>query len=112
MTAIKLSPEFLNGFTKLEGKAEEGDGEAEYLLKIFNKGLSRLSENAESGQKIPKKLWPGYYVKRYGINNLWRLRLDDSWRLIYTIGKDEIELFCIILEAMDHKKYDRRFGYG
>ncbi len=31
--------------------------------------------------------------------------------MICTIGKEEIELFCIILEVMDHKKYDRRFGY-
>lgn len=109
--SIKLSQEFLKDFNRIESKAEKGDGEACYLLKIINKGMSKLASGPEAGQHIPRKLWPEHYVRKYGINNPWRLRLDSYWRMIYTIGKEEIELFCIILEVMDHKKYDRRFGY-
>lgn len=111
MTTIKLSQDFLEEFNKIEKKAEEGSGDAEYIIKIINKGISKLSEDPEVGQQVPRKLWPEYYSVRYGINNLWRLRLDNSWRLIYTLGKEDIEIFCIVLEAMDHKKYDKRFGY-
>ncbi len=111
MTTIRLSQEFLKDFSKLERRLEKGSGDAEHIIRIINRGMTKLSENPEAGQKIPRKLWPEYYISKYDINNLWRLRLDDSWRMIYTLGKEGIEIFCIVLEAMDHKKYNKRFGY-
>lgn len=37
--------------------------------------------------------------------------LDRYWRLIYTLQGDTVRLFCIVLEVLEHKKYDRKFGY-
>lgn len=111
MTTIRLSQDFLKDFTRLEKRLEKGSGDAEYIIRIINRGMTRLSENHEAGQKIPRKLWPEYYISKYEINNLWRLRLDDSWRMIYTLGKEGIEIFCIVLDVIDHKKYNKRFGY-
>ncbi len=81
------------------------------MLKLIGKGIARLVENHESGQKVPKKLWPKYYVQRYGINNLWRLRLDDYWRMIYTLVGEHVRIVAVILEVLNHKDYDKRFGY-
>ena|GEM_PF-3940951 len=47
------------------------------MLKIIERGIAKLIENYESGQKIQERLWPKYYKQKYGINNLWRLRLDQ-----------------------------------
>jgi mRNA-degrading endonuclease RelE of RelBE toxin-antitoxin system len=85
MTEIQLSQEFSKEFADLQKRAGKKEGEADYLLKLIEKGIDRLVENYQAGQKIQKQLWPKYYVQRYGINNLWRLRLDDYWRMIYTL---------------------------
>jgi len=111
MTEIQLSQEFSHEFAKLQRRREKGDGEAEYLLKLVEKGIAKLIENHEAGQKIQKRLWPKYYVQKYGISNLWRLRLDDFWRMIYTVIGENIRIVAVVLEVMDHKKYDKRFGY-
>ena len=93
-------------------EAKKGIGEAEYILKLIDKGIAKLVENHETGQKIPKNLWPKYYVQKYAINNLWRLRLDDSWRMIYTVIGEQVRIVAVILEVMDHKDYEKKFGYG
>jgi mRNA-degrading endonuclease RelE of RelBE toxin-antitoxin system len=112
MTEINLSQEFAKDFSELQKRREKGDGEAEYLLKLIDKGIAKLVENHECGQKIQKNLWPKYYVSKYGIRNLWRLRLDDYWRMIYTVIGEQVRVVAVILEALNHKKYDKRFGYG
>ena len=111
MVEIKLSEEFLEDFSRIEKRAEGGNGEAAYLLKIMNKGIAKLSSNHESGQRIQRPLWPDYYKRKYDVTNLWRLRLDDCWRMIYTMRGDQICIFAMILDVLDHKIYDRRFGY-
>lgn len=111
MTEIQLSQDFSKEFSELQKRTEKGDGNAEYLLKLIDRGIAKLIENREAGQKIQKKLWPKYYVQKYGIRNLWRLRLDDSWRMIYTIIGEQVRIVTIILDIMDHKEYDKRFGY-
>jgi len=111
MTEIQLSQEFAKEFAELQKRTEKGDGNAEYLLRIIEKGIAKLIENREAGQKIQKKLWPMFYVQKYGISNLWRLRLDDSWRMVYTIIGEQVRIVTVILEVLDHKEYDKRFGY-
>lgn len=60
---------------------------------------------------IKQGLIPKEYIEKYGIDNLWKYDLPNGWRLLYSLGKDEIEIIAIILEWLDHKKYERRFGY-
>ena len=31
--------------------------------------------------------------------------------MLYTLKGSEIEILCFILEIVDHKKYDKVFGY-
>lgn len=111
MTEIQMSGEFAGEFAELQKRADGGSGEAEYLLKIIDRGVAKLVGDCTAGQKIQKKLFPAYYKKKYDITNLWRLRLDDSWRMIYTVVGDRVRIVAVILEVLDHKKYERRFGY-
>ena len=48
---------------------------------------------------------------RYKITNLWKYDLPKGWRLIYSIGREGVEILSIILEWMNHKNYERRFNY-
>jgi len=44
--------------------------------------------------------------------NLYRYRLDRTHRMLYSIVKlGDAPAFVWIIEAMDHARYDRIFGY-
>ena len=65
-----------------------------------------------SGIQIPKRLFPKEYVRKYGINNLWKYDLPRGWRLMYTVtAENEVDLISAILEWFDHKDYEMRFKY-
>lgn len=80
------------------------------LYNFINRALDDLKVNPACGIKIPKKLWPKEYIKKFKITNLWKYDLPNAWRLIYTIEADEVKIMSIILEWFDHKGYDRRFN--
>ena len=111
MSEIRFSKSFSTDFAKLEQKARKGDQESAYLLKIIEHGISKLAINVESGNHIQKRLWPKDYVKKYGLNNLWKLNLDSFWRMLYTVAGQEAQIICIVLEVMGHKKYSRKLKY-
>jgi len=108
---VRFSREFSEDYVRLSEKAEGGDGEARYLVKIIDKGVTKLKRNREAGKRIPKRLIPREYIAKHGVTNLWKLNLDRYWRMIYTIVGNEIQLVSIILEVLNHKRYDRKFGY-
>jgi len=103
---------FINKKLKEEfNSLKEGKFEDKELYKSINKAMDELKKDPLCGAKIPKKLWPKTYVKKYEITNLWKCDLPNAWRLIYTIETDEIKIINIILEWFNHKKYEKRFKY-
>jgi hypothetical protein len=82
------------------------------FAKQLLKAKKDILENAFCGIQIPKDLIPLKYIQKYGINNLWKYNLPDAWRLLYTITTPtKVEIVSVILEWMDHKDYERLFGY-
>lgn len=77
------------------------------LLKSIKQKIEFIKANPFYGDNIPKKLIP----KEYHAQNLWRIELSQFWRMLYTIKGDQIEVFCFILEIVDHKRYNKIFGY-
>jgi len=72
-----------------------------------------LREDRLAGDCIEKNKIPRYYRDLYGVNNLYRYQLSGEMRACYTLQKVEDGICAIILEVfMDHKTYERRFGYG
>jgi mRNA-degrading endonuclease RelE of RelBE toxin-antitoxin system len=108
---VRFSREFSEEYSKLKRRAEGGHGEARYLLGIIDKGVAKLKRNREAGKRIPRPLIPRVYAVKYGVTNLWKLNLDRFWRMIYTIVGDEVRLVSVVIEVLNHKKYDRKFGY-
>ncbi len=82
------------------------------LFEFLNRAINDLKNNPTCGIRVPSKLIPKIYIQKYGANNLWKYNLPNAWRLLYTIKGDEVRIVSIILEWMDHKNYERRFGYG
>ena len=86
--------------------------EGTQLKRILDNAFDSLQNNLFAGDRIKKEQIPKYYIENYGINNLYRLRLDKIRRLCYTLIADEEGSKIVILEIfLDHKSYDRRFGY-
>jgi len=83
-----------------------------YLLKIVNDGLDVLKENMFAGDRIERRKFPRYYVQKFGVNNLYKFNLDARTRLVYTLLAEESGIAVVILEILNHKKYEERFGYS
>jgi hypothetical protein len=60
---------------------------------------------------LDKKLIPKILVQRYEINNLWIYNLRSGWRLLYSVTNDEINVLALVLDWMNHKEYERLFGF-
>ena len=81
------------------------------LKKFLERALEDIKSNPFCGIQIPKRLIPKEYVKKFDIHNVWKYNLPNSWRLIYSIKGSELIILSIVLEWLDHKEYERRFGY-
>ena len=81
------------------------------LYKFLAQAFENLEENAFTGIQIPKKQIPKEYIQKYGIDNCWKYNLPNAWRLLYSVGREEVIVLSIVLEWLDHKNYDRKFGY-
>ncbi len=92
-------------------KLEQGRTEDTKLYEFLVRAFEDIEENAFCGIRIPKKLIPKEYKKKYEIDNLWKYNLPNAWRLLYSVGKQELIVISIVLEWLDHKNYDRKFGY-
>jgi hypothetical protein len=86
------------------------DKEAQSLLNSIHRVFEILKENPQFGDPIRKQLIPPKFVEQ-GIQNLYRVELSNYWRMIYTIEGSHIEIFCFVLNIVDHKNYDKLFGY-
>jgi Txe/YoeB family toxin of Txe-Axe toxin-antitoxin module len=82
------------------------------LYAWLNRAFDDLVDDPFCGIQIPKKVIPRVYIRKYGIDNLWKYNLPNAWRLIYSVARDEVIVIAIILEWMDHKTYERKFEYG
>ncbi|MDD5132921.1 MAG: hypothetical protein PHD81_03710 [Candidatus Nanoarchaeia archaeon] len=102
----------------LKGDAEESylelkksnDKEAKSILNSFNRIRDILKKNPQYGDPIKKELIPSEF-KKLGIQNLYRVELSNYWRMLYTIEGDTVTIFLFVLKIIDHKEYDKLFGY-
>src|SRR3989338_6193817 len=104
---VSFSVDANSMYTELQAKAQEQKNSGVenslemQLLKSIDREISNIKINYISKQ----------VVQRYGTNKLWKLELVSFWRIIYTITGDEVKIITFILEIMDHKKYDKVFGW-
>ena len=96
---------------KIKEAAELLKKEDPELYKFIERAIDDLKKDPFCGTSIPKKLIPKVYIKKYGIDNCWKYDLPGAWRLLYSVVGDKVKIVSIILEWMDHKDYERRFGY-
>lgn len=109
---VRYSPLFEGQLKKLREMIKEKDSKFHnQLLKAIEREEDNLLIDMHRGIQIPKSQIPQEYIDLYGVSNLWKINLPDYWRMIYTLTGNEFEIISILLEFMDHKEYDKKFGY-
>jgi hypothetical protein len=99
------------GIRKAFEKLKGGKFEDKQLYGFLQRAIDDLKKNPFIGKNIPKNLIPKEYIKKFGIDNLRKYDLPNAWRLVYTLKGNDIMIFSVILEWMDHKSYERRLKY-
>ena len=109
---VVLSPEAEEAYRQLNGLAANSKLERS-ILNSIKKKMELIKMNPHYGNPMAKKLIPKEYVLKYGVTNLFRVELSSFWRMLYTLTNDETEVVIVafVLDIIDHKEYDRKFGY-
>ena len=82
----------------------------------IKKGIVRaigfMKEDFSCGRNVKKELIPKRIIDKYKLNNLWIYDLPNGWRLLYSVTSGgEIEIIAAVLDWMDHKDYEKLFGF-
>ncbi len=105
MVVLRYADEIIKkDFEKLKNRDEQ-------LLRHLRNAVENIKDDPVCGIKIPQKLIPKEWVRKYSINNLYKYNLPNAWRLLYSLSGDSVELIAIILGCFNHKKYERKFNY-
>ena len=110
---VKLIGNAVEEFERLNEIVEEEKNkgieksESQQLLKSIERTVELLKHNPQYGIQIKKSLIP----KKFPVDNLWKVNLTGYWRMIYTLKGDKVEVICFVLEILDHKRYNKLFGY-
>lgn len=89
-------------------KLKEKDND---FYRHIENAFENIKDDPACGIKIPQRLIPKDWIKKYQINNLYKYNLPNTWRLFYSLIADKIEIIAIILECLNHKEYERLFHY-
>ena len=81
------------------------------LLKSIDETLKKIKNNPFYGNIIKKDRIPKETILKYGTGKLYRCELVGYWRLIYTVVGKDVEIIAVVLEYMNHDKYNKRFKY-
>ena len=81
------------------------------LFNSIKQKIEFLKANPQYGIHIAKNKIPKEYLIKYDASNLWKVNLSGAWRMLYTIRGSEVEIISLILDILDHKNYDNKFGY-
>ncbi len=110
----KLSKELFEIKIKIEEELSEGNKTNENFYQLINKTIEFLKQK-RTGEPISKKL-PiyKYFESKYGITNLFIIKLSKEARALYTnTSQDEYKILQIILEVYEsHKEYERVGKYN
>lgn len=93
-------------------RLKTGMPEEKQLFSFIGRAIQDLKNNPLCGIRIPEKLIPKEYIRKYRINNLRKYNLPNAWRLLYAVTGNKIKVVSIIIEWLNHKNYERRFGYS
>jgi len=109
---VILSAEAKEVYTYLVKESPKSKRE-KAILNGIKKKIELIKLNFHYGEPISKSKIPKEYRNKYDITNLFWVELPYYWRMLYTLtdGDTNIEIIAFVLNIMDHKNYNKKFGY-
>jgi len=108
---VKLSEDAKEVYTYLKENATKSKTERMIFKAVTNK-IELLKSDIHYGQPVAHNLIPKVYIEKYEINNIFRVKLPNYWRMIYTITDEgNVEILVFVLDIIDHSTYNKKFGY-
>jgi len=109
---VILSSDAKEVFNHLKEVASKSKKERTILDAITNK-IKIIKINPHYGDPIGKNLIPKDYINKYEISNLFKVKLPNYWRMLYSLidGETKIEIIAFVLDIIDHPAYNKKFGY-
>lgn len=99
---VNGTPEF-SGFFKSLNKKDQ-------LYKTIDAILETIAENPSMGEFVRFERIPKVIKIRYpDVTNLFRVKVTQDWRLLYTLVGYPKNKTAYVLTAMPHKEYDKIF---
>lgn len=115
MKSVKviLSPKAKEVYIYLNEEATHSKTEKS-ILNSINQKIEFIKINPHYGNPISKDKIPNEYKLKYENINLFRVELSNFWRMLYTLteGETKIEVIAFVLDIIDHKIYNKKFGYN
>lgn len=110
--SVSLSPEAYEVYQYLLNSAPNSKQE-KAIFNAFLQKIELIKKTPHYGQAIAKNLIPMEYKRDYDLKNLFRVELPYFWRMLYTLmpSNEGIEIAIVVLDIVDHKRYDKLFGY-
>ena len=116
---VKLSPEAEEVYNYLNKEVAEVEDSGKkrthevQIFEAFQKKKELVKANKHYGEPISKSKIPKKFREKYEITNLFWVELPHFWRFMYSLteGDTEIEIIAVVLDIVDHKKYNKLFGY-
>lgn len=108
---VRLTGQAKEEYQKLEKLVNEEEkkgiesSENQTLFRSIKQKIELLKQDPLCGEVVKKNKIP----KNLDVDNLFKLRLANFWRMLYTIRRQEIEIYCFILTINDHDEYDKTF---
>lgn len=108
---VILSKQAAEVYKKLNQEAPKSK-QARTMLNAINNKIQLLKQNIYYGNPISKNLIPEEYKRKYELTNLFRVELPGFWRMLYTLEDNgKVEIIAFVLDIVNHKDYNRKFGY-
>lgn len=108
MVRVILSPVANDTFLRLKMSNKKIE---KSIFNSIREKLELIKIDPKLGESVKKKLIPKEYKEKYGLTILYKVRLADYWRLLYTIKDNELEIIAIIVDIVDHEEYNDIFGF-
>lgn len=110
---IKFSEEAEEVYKHLNKEAGKGSKTESQILNAIHKKSDLIKANFHYGEPIGKPKIPEKWKQKYEITNLFWVELPHYWRMFYSLvdGETEIEIIAFVVDILDHKKYNKLFGY-
>lgn len=109
---VRLIGQALEAYNKLKECVREEkqkgteSSQNQTLLRSIDSKKELLKSNPLAGEVIKARDIP----KNFDVDNLFKMRLSNFWRMLYTIRRNEIDIFCFVLTIESHEDYNKRFG--